>query len=59
MELIRGRQNISSSAKPSVVSIGNFDGVHLGHLQLIETLQREAHRAGVPATVLTLSLIHI
>ena len=53
MELIRGRQNISSSAKPSVVSIGNFDGVHLGHLQLIETLQREAHRAGVPATVLT------
>ena len=42
MELIRGRQNISSSAKPSVVSIGNFDGVHLGHLRLIEMLQKEA-----------------
>ncbi len=53
MELIRGRQNISSSTKPSVVSIGNFDGVHLGHLQLIEMLHKEAHRAGVPATVLT------
>ncbi len=53
MELIRGRQNIPSSAKPSVVSIGNFDGVHLGHLKLIEMLQREAQRADVPATVLT------
>ena len=53
MELIRGRQNIPSSAKPSVVSIGNFDGVHLGHLRLIEMLQREAQRADVPATVLT------
>ena len=53
MDLIRGRQNFSSSTKPSVVSIGNFDGVHLGHLRLIEMLHREAHRAGVPATVLT------
>ena len=53
MELIRGRQNISCTAKPSVVSIGNFDGVHLGHLQLIKTLKTKAHSAGAPATVLT------
>ncbi len=53
MELIRGRQNFSGDAKPSVVSIGNFDGVHLGHRQLIKTLQTEAHRAGALATILT------
>ena len=45
--------NIPKNYKCSAIAIGNFDGVHLGHLQLIEMLHKEAHRAGVPATVLT------
>ena len=53
MQLIRGRHNFSSDLVPSVVSIGNFDGVHLGHLQLIKTLLVEANLQGLPPTVLT------
>lgn len=35
------------------VSIGNFDGVHLGHQAMIRELVRQARAAGVPAVVLT------
>jgi len=31
MELIRGLQNIRSEHSGCVATIGNFDGVHLGH----------------------------
>lgn len=37
----------------SVVTIGNFDGVHLGHQQLIENIVREAQYFGVPSVVYT------
>ena len=30
MRVIRGRRNITESDKGCVVTIGNFDGVHLG-----------------------------
>lgn len=37
----------------SVLTIGNFDGVHLGHRALLERLKDYAKRAALPATVLT------
>lgn len=37
----------------SVVTIGNFDGVHRGHQLLLERLQREATGRGLPAVLLT------
>jgi riboflavin kinase/FMN adenylyltransferase len=33
--------------------VGNFDGVHRGHLALLAELRRQAHRVGGPAVVLT------
>ncbi|MDX8449003.1 bifunctional riboflavin kinase/FAD synthetase [Mesorhizobium captivum] len=36
-----------------VVAIGNFDGVHRGHLSVLERALAEAGRRGVPALVLT------
>ncbi|MCX8048726.1 MAG: bifunctional riboflavin kinase/FAD synthetase [Methylohalobius sp.] len=35
----------------TVATIGNFDGVHLGHQHLIRTLARQGERLGWPVTV--------
>lgn len=37
----------------SLVTIGSFDGVHLGHQQIIRDLVRNAGEDGVPAAVIT------
>jgi len=47
MYLIRGRQNIDlfRSRNPnatSIATIGNFDGLHLGHQEIIKTMKEEA-----------------
>ena len=39
--------------QPCALTIGNFDGVHLGHQALVRTLVADAREAGLPAAVLT------
>lgn len=41
------------AAQPSVLTIGNFDGVHRGHQALLEMLVRKARNLRAAATVLT------
>lgn len=53
MELIRGLHNIRSRHKGCVLTIGNFDGVHLGHQALLHHLKEESLRQGRPAMVIT------
>ena len=53
MQLLRGIQQISPEHQPSVVTIGNFDGVHLGHQQVIKTLLQQSVELSAPATVIT------
>ncbi|NJM41213.1 MAG: FAD synthetase family protein [Anaerolineae bacterium] len=43
----------NTNPKPSVCTIGSFDGVHLGHQQLIRTLVSEAHAHHAQAVVIT------
>ena len=52
MELVRGLQNISKAARGCVLTVGNYDGVHLGHQQMIGALKRRALELDAPATVL-------
>lgn len=43
----------SAAYRSGFVSIGNFDGVHLGHQRMISTLVRHARQASRPSVVLT------
>jgi riboflavin kinase/FMN adenylyltransferase len=43
---------IPSIGGSSVVTIGNFDGVHLGHQSLVASLLEEGRRRGVPSVAL-------
>ena len=38
---------------PTALAIGNFDGVHLGHVALVNRLNEVAQGAGLPPTILT------
>ncbi len=53
MELIRGIHNIKPHHQGCVLSIGNFDGVHLGHQQVLNQLREQANSLGLPAVVMT------
>ncbi|WP_460752081.1 bifunctional riboflavin kinase/FAD synthetase [Marinomonas epiphytica] len=52
MELIRGIHNIRSKHKESVLTIGNFDGVHLGHSAILTRVKELANRYKCPAGVM-------
>ncbi|MCW8994448.1 MAG: bifunctional riboflavin kinase/FAD synthetase [Psychromonas sp.] len=53
MELLRGLHNLKAEHKGCVLSIGNFDGIHLGHHAVLSRLFVEAQRLQVPSMVLT------
>lgn len=53
MELIRGRHNIQRRHHGCAATIGNFDGVHLGHQTLIAQLVERARGLALPACVVT------
>jgi len=53
MELIRYIHNLRGHHQGCVATIGNFDGVHLGHQAVIEQLQEHAQRLSLPAVVMT------
>jgi len=53
MQLIRGIDHLNGDHQPSVVSIGNYDGVHRGHQHVIETLLRKSDELNAPAAVVT------
>lgn len=52
MELIRGIHNIRERHKGCVLTIGKFDGVHLGHRAVLTNLIAQAQRQRLPTTVM-------
>jgi len=54
MKFIEGTRGFSCSSETSV-TIGNFDGVHLGHRELIRRTVSNAGKLGLPSVVLIFS----
>lgn len=53
MELVRGLHNLRAEHRGCALTIGTFDGVHVGHVAMIARLRAHARRLQVPATLLT------
>jgi riboflavin kinase/FMN adenylyltransferase len=52
MELIRGVHNLAERHHGCVASIGNYDGLHLGHRQVLRQLSEQAREDGLPSLVM-------
>ena len=53
MRLIRGLQNLRESHRGSVVTVGTYDGIHLGHEALLERLRDHGRRLKRPTMMLS------
>ena len=52
MRLVRDAQALASLTCGVVATVGNFDGVHLGHQQLIKLLRKKAQELRLPSIVI-------
>ena len=52
MQLIRGLHNLRPEHHGCVATIGNFDGVHLGHQAVFRALKDVGDELGLPSTVI-------
>jgi riboflavin kinase / FMN adenylyltransferase len=53
LELIRGKHNLRPGHRGCALSIGSFDGLHLGHRAVLQRLVRRARELGLPAVVMS------
>lgn len=53
MQIIRGINNLKPEHHGCVATIGNFDGVHLGHQAVLGQLADKADELGLPVVVVT------
>ncbi|MCO4837115.1 MAG: bifunctional riboflavin kinase/FAD synthetase [Oceanospirillaceae bacterium] len=51
MEFIRGLYNLKPEHRGCVATIGNFDGVHVGHQRVLRQVKLKALMQGLPAVV--------
>ncbi|HXX33959.1 MAG TPA: bifunctional riboflavin kinase/FAD synthetase [Thermodesulfobacteriota bacterium] len=53
MKIIKGIENLKKSFRNPVVTLGNFDGVHLGHQQIFKRVKQEASQIRGQGVVIT------
>jgi riboflavin kinase / FMN adenylyltransferase len=53
MKIVRQLAELPSRARKGAVAVGNFDGVHLGHANIVAQLLARAKEVGGPAVVFT------
>ena len=52
MNVVFGLENIKN-AKPAATTVGTFDGVHLGHVKIINSLKNFAEKDNLKSTLIT------
>ncbi len=53
MQFVRGLHNLKSEHRNCALTIGNFDGVHLGHQALLGLLSEKARENNIPACLMS------
>ena len=53
MRIISGSEILNKNFEGSIVTIGNFDGVHKGHVEIFRHLKDKSRRLDLPAVVVT------
>ncbi|MCL4108364.1 UNVERIFIED_CONTAM: hypothetical protein GTU68_065392 [Idotea baltica] len=53
MKFINGLKSVKASDQACVATIGNFDGLHLGHQAIISHLKNKANQLNLPLTVIS------
>ena len=53
MTFVRGLHNLQPGKQKSVVTIGSFDGVHIGHQAILQQVKDAAKRLQLPSVVMT------
>lgn len=57
MKTPRSLDELANNQQRSVVSVGNFDGVHLGHQMVLRSMVERAHELGAQSVVVTFDCI--
>ncbi|MCK4503064.1 MAG: FAD synthetase family protein, partial [Desulfuromonadales bacterium] len=53
MHIVKSMSDLTDRLASSVVTLGNFDGVHLGHRELFRALVRSSRQLNSPSVVYT------
>ena len=53
MKIAHSLEELATHAAPSVVTVGNFDGVHCGHRMVIAAVRERAQQTGAASVVVT------
>lgn len=53
MKLIRGSTEISKIESPTIATVGNFDGLHLGHQEIIRYVSERAKSEGLESALVS------
>jgi len=56
MEVIYGLEKIDRKLEDSLITIGTFDGIHIGHQKIINEVIKRSRQTGGNSTVLTFNL---
>ena len=53
MQIIRGTHSVIPNVNGSIISIGNYDGIHLGHKAILQTVRSLSSELYLPSIVIT------